>query len=203
MHHIMTKFWWILALRGILGILLGLTALFWIVNLETIPIDIFGTALLFKPAAIVATLLLLIGLYAFIDGLFAFLLGIQDYGDGRRWGALVAEGMASMALGLSIWAWPAATLALLYGITAWAVATGILEVLQGLDLNEYKERRGPFFVEGLCSIGFGLAIAMFHTGVTLAYLLGAFAFLSGLPLLVLALRLRHFVPSRRAGKKKF
>lgn len=196
MHHIMAKFWWILALRGILGILLGLVALVWIWNLETTPMDLFGPALSFKPAAVVATLLLLIGLYAFIDGLFALLLGAQDYGGGRRWGTLVAEGIASMVLGLAIWAWPSATLALLYGITAWAVVTGVLEVLQGLDLNEYKERRGPFFMAGLCSIVFGFAIALFHTGVTLAYLLGAFAFLSGFPLVALALRLRVFARSR-------
>ena len=203
MHHIMAKFWWILALRGILGILLGLTALVWIVNLEAVPMDLFGSPLLFKPAAVIATLLLLIGLYAFIDGLFAFLLGVQDYGEGRRWAALAAEGTASMALGLAIGVWPSATLALLYGITAWAVVTGALEILQGLDLNEYKERRGPFFLEGLCSIVFGLAIALFHTGVILAYLLGAFAFFSGFPLLVLALRLRVFACGRRAGNKSY
>lgn len=200
MHHIMAKFWWILALRGVLGILLGLTALVWIWNLEMTPMDLFGLSLFFKPIAVVATLLLLIGLYAFVDGLFAFLLGVQDYGDGRRWGALVAEGMASMILGLSIWIWPGATLVLLYGISVWAVVTGILEILQGLDLNEYKERRGPFFLAGLCSVVFGLAIALFHSGVTLAWLMGAFAFLSGIPLMVLALRLRPFAKTGRTAK---
>jgi|SRR5579871_172833 len=200
MHHIMAKFWWILALRGVLGVILGLVALVWIWNLEIMPLDLFGPGLSFKPAAVVATLLLLISLYAFIDGLFALLLGVQDYGEGRRWGTLAAEGMVSMVLGLSIWFWPGATLALLYGITVWAVVTGVLEVLQGLDLNEYRERRGPFFLEGLCSIVFGLAISLFHTGVTLAYLLGAFAFLSGIPLMVLALCLKTFAGGRRLGR---
>lgn len=200
MHHIMAKFWWILALRGALGILLGLTALVWIWNLEATPMDVFGLSLFFKPAMVLATLLVLIGLYAFVDGLFALLLGAQDYGEGRRWGTLVAEGMASMILGLAIWIWPGATLALLYGITTWAVVTGILEILQGLDLNEYKERRGPFFLEGLCSILFGLTIALFHTGVTLAWLMGAFAFLSGIPLMVLAVRLRSFAKIRPRAK---
>lgn len=192
MHHIMAKFWWILALRGLLGILLGLGALVWIWYLETAPMDQSGLSPFFKPAEVVATLLLFIGLYAFVDGLFALLLGAQDYGDGRRWGTLVAEGTASMILGLAIWFWPSASLPLLYGITVWAVVTGVLEILQGLDLNEYKERRGPFFLEGLCSIIFGFAIALFHTGVTLAFLMGAFAFISGIPLMALSLRLRSF-----------
>jgi uncharacterized membrane protein HdeD (DUF308 family) len=200
MHHIMARFWWILALRGLLGILLGLAALVAIGSIESTPMDLFGLGIFFKPAAVVATLLLLIGLYAMVDGLFAFLLGIQDYGEGRRWGSLAGEGMVSMVLGLSIWIWPGATLFLLYGITAWAVVTGILQILQGLDLNEYKDRRGPFFLAGLCSIAFGLAIALFHSGLTLAWLMGTFAFLSGVPLLVLAVRLRHFAKSGSASR---
>lgn len=200
MQHIMAKFWWILALRGALGIFLGLAALVWIWNLEVTPMDLFGLSFSFKPAMVVATLLLFIGIYAFVDGFFALLLGAQDYGDGRRWGILVAEGITSMVLGISTWVWPSASLVLLYVIATWAVMTGILEIIQGLDLNEYKERRGPFFMAGLCSIVFGFAIALFHTGVTLAWLLGAFAFLSGIPLMVLALRLKSFAKTRRASK---
>lgn len=196
MHHIMARFWWILAVRGILGLLLGATAMAWIWSLDRPSLDWLGWAL-FKPTAIVVSLIFFVGLYAFMDGLFAVVLGVQDYGDGRRWGAMIIEGVVSVLLGLSTWFWPSAIFALLYGICVWAVLTGILEIAQGLDLNEYKERRGPFFLEGICSIFFGAAIALFHSGVTVVWLMGGFAFLSGIPLTILALRLRPFSKVRR------
>lgn len=117
MHHIMAKFWWILAARGILGILLGLAAIGWIITLNGYYPDGFGLSLFAKWATIVATLVLVLGLYAFLDGLFAILLGVQDYGDGRRWWALIMEGLLSIELGILAWLKPeSAVLVLLYWV---------------------------------------------------------------------------------------
>src|ERR1035441_8140181 len=143
---------------------------------------------------IAATSVLLLGLYAFLDGLFALLLGAQDYGDGRRWWSLMAEGLISVGLGLYAWLRPESGLwLLLNGAAACAVFTGLLEIFQATDLNEYKERRRPLFLAGFSSVAFGVLILLFRTGgVDLVWLIGIYPFTFGLPILVLAFRLRAF-----------
>ena len=202
MHHIMARFWWILALRGVLGILLGLTAITWILELNGMNADVFGLSAFLRPAALLATVILLLGLYAFIDGLFAVLLGVQDYGDGRRWWTLIIEGTVSIGLGIATWMKPEATvLVLLYLVAGWALLTGVLEVLQAVDIHEYKERRAPLYLAGVCSILFGVAIFSLRVGgATLVWWVALYAFTFGIPLLVLAIRLRHFQKLYPHGK---
>jgi uncharacterized membrane protein HdeD (DUF308 family) len=194
MHHLMAKFWWILALRGILGILLAGLALGLVIWTNTQTSDVFGLFIFSKLVTIVASIIFLLGLYALFDGLFAVILGAQDYGDGRRWGALILEGVFSIALGLVTLLWPAnALITVLYWIAAWAIASGLLEIKQGFDLNEYRDRRPLFLLAGICSLIFG-ALILFSTirGLGLVNLIGAYAFVSGILLLIFALRLRHY-----------
>lgn len=194
MHHLMARFWWILVLRGVLGVFLGLVSTVWIVYLDHSSLDVFVSFPFLRPATLVATLILLLGIYALVDGLFAILLGAQDYGDGHRWWSLIAEGVLSVGLGLVAWWKPEeAVLALLYWIAAWAFFTGLLEILQGFELNEYKDRRKTFLFAGLCSVLFGVLIYHFRLGgESLVWIMGSYAFLFGIPLLKLGLRLRFF-----------
>jgi|SRR5581483_4862449 len=193
MRHIMAKFWWILVIRGGLGLLLGSASIIWIWNLSQSSVDLFGMSLFFRPAAIIATLVLLLGTYAFLDGFFALFLGAQDYGDGRRWGFLIAEGVLSLGMGVLCWARPGTLLVLIYWIAAWSALTGILEIMQANELNEYRDRRPVFFTAGLISIAFGVAVSFFHqNGTVLVWLMAAYAFLFGLPLLGMGLHLRPF-----------
>jgi len=195
MHHLMAKFWWILILRGVLGILLGITAIVWIVQLGLPASDLFGMGLFLRPAVIAATLILVMGLYAFIDGLFAFTLGLQNYGEGRHWWSYSAEGLISITMGLFAWLAPQrGGMSLFYWIAGWAVFTGLLEIFQGFDLNEYRERRKPFLFGGLVSVVFGLLVMAFHfRGEVLVWIMGGYAFLFGLPLLALGIRLHRYI----------
>ena len=198
MHHLMAKFWWILFIRGLLGVVLGLAAAAWLVTLSQPTVDLFGLNLFFRQAALIASLLLVLGLYAFLDGAFALILGFQDYGDGRRWPSLIVEGILSVGLGVFAWLKPdLAALVLLYWIAAWALFTGLLEIMQGFELNEYRDRRKPFLFAGFISALFGFCILCFHTaGAQLIWLMGTYAFFFGIPLLVLGLHLRRFAHKR-------
>ena len=197
MHHLMAKFWWILVLRGLLGVLLGITSVLWILNLENSVPDVFSLSIFLRPAYIVATLVLMLGFYGLLDGLFAVVLGAQDYGEGRRWWSLVGEGVLSMGMGLLAWLDPNRTPLLLYFIAAWAVITGALEIAQGEDLDEYPDRRKTFLFAGIISALFGLLVLYFRLGgVSLIWAMAAYAFLFGIPLLVLGFRLRRFAHAR-------
>ncbi len=194
MYHLMTKFWWILALRGIAGIILALLAFTLLVWTNTQSADVFGVYVFAKMATVVSSIIFLLGLYALMDGLFSVILGAQDYGDGRHWKPLIAEGLLSMALGLATLLWPDnAVMTLLFWVAAWAFVTGLLEIQEGFDLNEYKERRPIFLIGGICSILFGACVIFLRvSGVELVEAIGAYAFTFGVLLLILAYRLRHF-----------
>ena len=197
MHHLMAKFWWILVFRGFLGVLLGIVAAVWLLNLQTSMPDIFSLSIFLRPAFVLATLILLLGIYALLDGFFAIVLGVQDYGEGRHWWSLIMEGILSVGLGLLAWLDPNRTPLLLYFIAGWAVVTGALEIAQGEDLNEYPDRRKTFLFAGIVSVIFGLLVLYFRVaGTALIWLMGAYAFFFGIPLLVLGFRLRHFVHVR-------
>lgn len=193
-HHIMAKFWWILCGRGALGILFGLISLAWAIRLESANHDLFGLSIFLQPVSILATLLLMLGCYAFLDGLFAWTLGSQDFGGGQRWNSLLLEGTLSVALGVWTWIQPErGALVLFYWIAAWSLATGLLEIRQSWDLTEYKDRKRPFLMAGTVSAIYGLAILLFRpVGISLVVLTGFFALLFGLPLFYLGLHLRHF-----------
>jgi uncharacterized membrane protein HdeD (DUF308 family) len=194
MYHLMTKFWWILALRGIAGIILALLAFALLIWTNAQQTDLFGVYVFAKMASVVYSIIFLLGLYALMDGLFSIILGVQDYGDGRHWKPLIAEGFLSMALGLAALLWPDnAVMTLLFWVAALAVVTGLLEIQEGFDLNEYRERRPLFLVAGVCSLLFGFCIIFLRvSGLELVEVIGGYAFIFGVLLLIFACRLRRF-----------
>lgn len=198
MHHLMAKWWWILFVRGLLGILLGLVSAAWLASLSVPTVDLFGLNMLFRQAALLATLLFLLGSYAFLDGVFSLVLGSQDLGDKTHWKTLIAEGFLSIGLGIFAWMRPdPGAMALLYWIGAWAFLTGLLEIQQGFELNEYRDRRKTFLFAGMVSALFGICVIWFHPeGAQLVWLVTIYAFLFGVPLLTLGLHLRRFVHKR-------
>jgi uncharacterized membrane protein HdeD (DUF308 family) len=194
MRHLMASFWWILVVRGLLGILFGLEALWLMGALEWRDENLYGLDILIRPQEVLATLVLLLGLYAFLDGIFAIVLGAQNYGKGRRWWTLIGEGVFSTGLGFLAWFRPGVSiLVLLYWLGSWSLLSGLLEMGQGLRGCEYRDRRKTFFYAGFCSVIFGLLVLWRgFEGAELAWIIGLYLLISGVPLLVLGLHLRRF-----------
>jgi uncharacterized membrane protein HdeD (DUF308 family) len=183
-----------LVVRGLFGILLGLEALWFMGDLDWGAEGFYGLDNLLRPEEILATLVFLLGLYAFLDGVFAVILGAQDYGKGRRWWTLIAEGFFSIGLGFLAWLRPGiSVLVLLYWIASWAIVSGLLEMGQSFWGIEYRDRRKPLFYAGFCSMVFGLLVLWEgFGGVRLAWTVCLYAMLSSIPLLVLGFHLRRF-----------
>src|SRR6202051_5124623 len=70
--------WWAIALRGVLGILFGLVALF-------------------LPGVTMLSLVLIFAAYAFVDGIFGIVSAVRAAREGQRWGLLVLEGLVNIA----------------------------------------------------------------------------------------------------------
>lgn len=164
----------LLLLRGVRALLFGALALVW-------------------PGATVLALALLFAAYAVVDGIGMIASGLGRNGDrGRRWLYLLA-GAVGVVAGVIALLWPQLTalvLVLLAG--AWAVVTGVLEVAAAVRLH--REMTGEWLpaLLGIVSVVPGVIIlARPDVGaLALAAVLGVYALLAGVVMLVAGWRLR-------------
>lgn len=173
MTSVLTRNWWAIALRGVFAILLGLAALV-------------------LPGVTLAVFVALFGAYAVVDGVLAIIAGVRAAERHERWWSPVLKGIAGIAAGVLAFVWPALTaLALLYLIAAWAILTGILEIVAAVHLHR-AHGEWLLILNGVLSILFGLfAIVWPGAGlITLLWVIGVYAIVFGATLLILGFRLR-------------
>lgn len=176
MLQLLARYWWAVALRGVLAAAFGVVALIW-------------------PDITLRVLVLLFGFYALLDGLLALgaaLAGGRRVASRRGW--LVVEGVAGVATGVFTFVWPGiTTLVLLYLIAAWAIVTGLLEIAAAVVLR--RELRGEWLLAltGIVSVAFGVfLVARPEQGaIAVVWVIGVYAIVFGVALVALALRLRQ------------
>src|SRR5438067_13856155 len=111
-----SRTWWLAALRGAVAV-------------------IFGVAAFVLLGFTFDVLVLLFGAYAFVDGVVVLSFGLMAAGEHGRWWPLVVGGIVVLAIGIVTFVQPAATaLALVYVIGAWAIVTGLLEIIGAIRL---------------------------------------------------------------------
>jgi uncharacterized membrane protein HdeD (DUF308 family) len=170
---VLSRNWWLFLLRGLAGIL-------------------FGIITLVAPGVSLAALVLLFGAYAFADGILALVTAVRHRGEGR-WGMLLLEGLVGIAAAAVTVLWPGITaIALLYLIAAWAIVTGVLELVAAVRLR--REIKGEWLLAlgGIASIAFGVLVALYPAAgaLTVVLWIGAYALVFGMLLVVLSFRLR-------------
>jgi uncharacterized membrane protein HdeD (DUF308 family) len=175
MIAMLARNWWVLALRGVFAIIFGVLALIW-------------------PALTLLVLITLFGAYTLVDGIFAVIAGIASYGHNERWWAVLLEGIAGIILGVLTFLWPGTTaLVLVYFIAAWALITGIFEIVAAIRLRKAIEGEWMMILSGIVSIllGLFLVVAPGPGALGLTWAIGAYAIVWGILLLILAFRLRN------------
>jgi uncharacterized membrane protein HdeD (DUF308 family) len=171
----LAKNWWLLLLRGVAGVVFGALALAW-------------------PGITLFVLVLFYGAYALVDGAFSLAMAIKRRGAAAPTGWLVLVGLLGLAAGLFTFLWPAITaLALLVVIAAWSILHGFLEIVGAIRLRKEIEGEWLLILSGLLSVAFGALVLLFPGAGALAlvWLIGAYAILFGVLLIVLSLRLRR------------
>lgn len=170
MFEALVSKWWVLAVRGILGILFGIVAL---VN----------------PGVTLLSLALVFGAYVFIDGVFAIVSALGHVGREAVW--YVLEGILGIAVGIAAFLYPGiAAQALVFLVGFWAILTGIFEVVAGFELP--ISRDWLLMLAGVASILFGVLVFVNPGSGALAvvWLIGIYALVFGVTMLAFGIRLR-------------
>jgi uncharacterized membrane protein HdeD (DUF308 family) len=177
--------WWAVALRGVAAV-------------------IFGVLAFALPAITLASLVLLFGAYALVEGVFSLIAAMRRRtAEERPWWALLLEALVSIAAGIVTFVYPGITaLALVYVIGAWAVVTGVLEIVTAVRLRERIRGEGWLIASGILSVVFGALVMVFPGAGALAMVLwiGAYAVVFGGLLIGLAFRLRRWTAEERPAR---
>ena len=165
--------WWMFAVRGVLAIVFGILALIW-------------------PASAILALVLLFGAFVLVDGIFAVAAGISSSSFFGRWWALLLEGLTGIIIGLAAFFWPAVTaLVLLYFIAAWAIITGIFEIVAAIEFRHVIPGEWAMILNGLLSVVLGVLLFVFPGAgvVGVAWVIGIYAIIAGIMEMIFAFRL--------------
>ena len=118
----LSRNWWATVLRGLLAIGVGILA--WS-----------------RPDVFWAALVLVFGVYAIVDGVFAIVAAKQ--GETRDRAIHVLEGVLGVAVGILVFLYPdQAGTAIVLVIGLWAAATGVVEIVPRFGFVERSQTSG-------------------------------------------------------------
>ena len=147
---------------------------------------LFGILTFVWPNLTLSVLVLLFGVYAVIGGITAVAAALRNT-DEQGWGLLLLEGILGILAGVVALVWPNITaLAFLYLLAAWAIITGIMELVAPLAFPMRGGRAALMVLAGLASIVFGILIAAQPSSGLLAvvWLIGVYAIVFGVMYIV-------------------
>jgi uncharacterized membrane protein HdeD (DUF308 family) len=153
---------------------------------------VFGVLTFAWPGLTLVSLVLLYGVFAIFDGVFAIGAAIRGGQAAPRWW-LALLGVLGLAAGVVTLAWPGLTgLLLLYFIAGWAIVSGVLQIIGAIRLRKEIEGEWLLIASGVLSVLFGVfVVANPGAGALgLAFAIGTFAVIYGVLLIGFALRLR-------------
>lgn len=162
--------WWVMALRGVLAIAAGVF-------------------FLFSPIAALVTLMIVLGAWIFVDGVFALASVITPP---RSWHMALA-GALGVVLGWLILTRPESASVVFYVFLAvWVTGRGIVEVALAASMPAGEPGRGTLVFLGITSFLFGLflIVAPVFGAIALAWWVGAYALFFGVVEIALAFQLR-------------
>lgn len=173
MLEMISRNWWMLLIRGIAAVLLGI-------------------AVLILPGLTLDVLVTTFAAYLFVDGIFAIITAVmhREYG---RWWLLALEGVLGIIAGIAAFLFPGAAVAtFFYIVVFWAIATGVMEILNAIELRKQIDNEWALILSGAVSIIWGiLLLANPGAGImTLLWLFGVLAIAFGALTIWLSFRVR-------------
>jgi uncharacterized membrane protein HdeD (DUF308 family) len=176
MLGLVSRNWWVFAIRGVAAI-------------------VFGILAFISPETTLTVLVFLFGAYVLVDGVALLVALVRGDALARRhaW-AVGVIGVLGIVVGVGTLVWPGLTaLSLLYLVAFWAIAMGAFQVLAAIALR--RELDGEFWMAlgGVASIVLGALLVAFPGEglVSLVWLVGIWSVVFGTSSLRLAHRLHE------------
>jgi uncharacterized membrane protein HdeD (DUF308 family) len=168
----------------------------WLLAIRGIAALIFGLLALALPEVTLGVLILLFGAYALVDGVFAVFGSIFNSDAYEDWWLLLLVGLLSILVGVFTFVRPeVTTLVLLFLIAARALVIGVLEIAFAIRLRKTITNEWLLILGGVFSVIFGLLLFAypFEGALAVVWLIGIYAILYGVLMLVLASQAREWV----------
>jgi len=173
--------WEALMVRGIAGILFGITAVFW-------------------PGLTLVTLVYIFSIYILISGIVGIITGVGHLVKGNNWFLGLLLGFAELAVGVYLVRHPLvtfATLVLIIGLIL--IARGVFEVVLGLTEDNLATHKLLVVMGGLLSAVVGIVVLLQPAagGVAFVWVLGLYALITGPILVALALDIKKAAEGKK------
>lgn len=174
MLTLLQKNWWLLTIKGSLLLIFSLFAFI-------------------NPGASAATLAMWFALLIIIDGIATTFTAVGSWNQREDKWLFLAEGLISLVFGLILFKTPGVTLLIVsLFIGFWFVFAGVSRIAKAIQLRKEIDGEGWMILGGAISVIFGLLIfARPLLGIGyLMYIIGFFALLIGVLLIVVSLKIR-------------
>jgi uncharacterized membrane protein HdeD (DUF308 family) len=164
----LSRYWWVLVVRGVMAIAFGVFAFVW-------------------PQQTIAALVLAFGATAIVDGAFAVAAAIGGHRLTPYWWVLLLQGLLGIGVGaLTLFNPAITTVALLVYIAVWAIGMGVLQIIAAVRLRH--DITGEWWVAlgGIAGIAFGILLIRDPSAGALAllWLIGSYALVWGAMLML-------------------
>jgi uncharacterized membrane protein HdeD (DUF308 family) len=168
----LTRDSWLFILRGVLAIAVGVLAF----------VD---------PSPTLAALIIVFGVYAVFNGVFAVAAGLSAFSRPNWW--LVAGGIAAIAVGIYSFFQPGTTAeALVILVGVYAIVTGVGELAAAATIGSIVGHRLLLTISGIVALAFGVLLIMSPaTGIlSVLWLVGFYAIFAGVMYIAMGFGLR-------------
>ncbi len=175
-RQISRTYWWLLLIRGIVAVLFGILAII-------------------APLAAALFFIFLFGAYVLLDGILSIVVSLQERNTYSRWWVLLISGIAAILLGIFAFFQPGVTaIALFWVVALWLIISGIFELIAAFWLRALGIE-WLLAIAGILSILVGIVFFVHPVGSILAivWLIGVFALVRGVILLIRAIRFRSLI----------
>jgi uncharacterized membrane protein HdeD (DUF308 family) len=178
LKEVFSTIWWLVLLRGIVVLLMGLL-------------------LIFRPVPTIIVLFYLLGFYWFFDGIFTLFESIRGRKSHKDWGWGVFVGIISAVAGILVFTQPYLSAVLgativIYLVAIMVLVSGIWSILTGIRLRKVISNEWSMILGGALSALFGILLMAnpLVSAMTLVWLMGLFALIGGVVLIVISFRIK-------------
>ncbi|HWA07469.1 MAG TPA: DUF308 domain-containing protein [Ignavibacteria bacterium] len=174
MLETLQKRWWLIAVRGVLAI-------------------VFGILALASPYIVIFSLITFFAFFAVLSGFFILTLAFLGETDNK--GLRIIEGLIFLGAGIVVLLNPISALGgIMIFIAAWAILSGLIHIIGAIKMRKVIANEWLLILNGVISIIFGILLAgnLIQGAGVMLMVFGAFAILSGIFSIMLAVRIKTY-----------